>query len=187
VSFATPASRRLALTAVAAFPLLVACSDVDSTAPGPLPPSLPSSFRVRGEASGTDAYGGTADCYFFIIIELEGEPRQTPTGVEYLGRMGGEAGRTVLAPDGSGFAFFADVFWPDVKARLHSPDSIELVIGPEDPNEPSRFWRNFQILSGTRSQQSAGSGPWICAPFDIYEGGYVDTVTIAEGTWHIEL
>ncbi len=181
------AARRLAPIVVAAVvQLLGGCSDRGSTAPESLPPPLPVSFHVRGEAAGTDACGGTAQCTFHIIVELAGEPRQTPTGRVYARRMGGEASRTVLAPDGSGFAFFADVFWPDVEARLLAPDGIELQIGPDEPTEPSRFWRNVQRLAGTRNSQIAGAGPWVCAPFDIWEGGYVDTVTIAQGNWSID-
>jgi hypothetical protein len=39
---------------------------------------------------------------------------------------------------------------------------------------------------GTLAPTARWDGLWECGPFDITEGGYVDTSGIAVGTWHVE-
>jgi len=63
---------------------------------------------------------------------------------------------------------------------------VDLVIG-DTLNTESRFWREIALLRGVRAADGDGAtGTWICAPFDIWENGYVDTILIVQGTWWTE-
>ena len=168
-------------------PLVAALSCTDSTAPVPAGRSpLGNRFRILGTAEGGDSVGRTASCWLDLIMVLDstGSPRPIPLGVEYAGTMGGGVGRTVLAADSSGFGFFADVYWPTAVARLSTRDLVDLVIGDTLQTE-SRFWREIALLSGARADDGA-TGTWTCAPFDIWENGYVDTLLVVQGTWRTE-
>jgi hypothetical protein len=168
-------------------PLVAALSCTDSTAPAPAGPSpLGNQFRILGTAEGGDSVGRTASCWLDLIMALDstGSPRPIPLGVEYAGTMGGGVGRTVLEADSSGFGFFADVYWPTAVARLRTRDLVDLVIGDTLQTE-SRFWREIALLRGARVDDGA-TGTWTCAPFDIWENGYVDTLLVVQGTWRTE-
>jgi hypothetical protein len=141
-------------------------------------------FRLVGQASSTSAGGPNIDCHLDLFIELTEERRRDSDLVEYAGKLGGEAGRAVLAPDGSGLAFFADLIG-SVLARRFAPDSFELEL-PENRESESRFWRGISYFAGTLAPTARWGGLWQCAPFDITDGGYVDTSGIAVGTWHVE-
>jgi hypothetical protein len=113
------------------------------------------------------------------------ESRRTASVIEYAGAMGGDMRRTTLDSTGAGFGFWADVYWPDVRARLLLPDSLELLIGDTTITD-SRFWRETAFLAGSRHPGDPGSGGWTCAPFDIWENGYVDTIGVVPGTWQLQ-
>lgn len=153
--------------------LLPGCSDEDR--------SIPRSFTIVGEALGQlDTL--TIDCECFLIVELDEKPG---SGFgEFTGTHGGSFRRTVLNPDGSGISLEPDVFG-DVILRLYKPDSLE-VIFPANEGSESSFWRNVARFPGRRGSGEHGAGEWTCAPFDIWEGGWVDTVGIAVGSWRIE-
>jgi hypothetical protein len=72
-----------------------------------------------------------------------------------------------------------------VLARRFAPDSFELEL-PENRESESRFWRGISYFPGTLAPTARWDGLWECGPFDINEGGYVDTSGIAVGTWHVE-
>jgi hypothetical protein len=173
-------------TATAAYVLLlVAFACEGSSGPSPTPTlDLPQLFRLTGHASGTSSGGLNIDCYVDLGIELTEELRRDAELVEYAGRLGGEAGRSVLAWDGSGLGFFADLAGQAV-ARRFAPDSFELEL-PRSRESESRFWRGIGFFAGTLAPRAPWAGLWQCAPFDITEGGYVDTSGIAVGTWRIE-
>jgi hypothetical protein len=161
---------------------VVGCS---GDAPGPAPDGIPLRLHLTATASGTRSDGAAIDCGLDLHITLQGEVRRTAAVVEYAGAMGGEARRSVLPDTGIGFGFWADVYWPAVGARLLFPDSLEFILGDTSVND-SRFWDENAFLAGSRHPGDPGSGIWVCAPFDIYQGGYVDTTGIAQGRWMVE-
>ena len=67
-----------------------------------------------------------------------------------------------------------------------APDSLELEF-PGSQGADSRFWANLAFFAGTLKQKATGAGSWLCAPFDVDEGGYVDTSGFAQGTWRVVL
>lgn len=142
-------------------------------------------FRIVGEAAGGDTAGRTATCDLHVVMELGDGARPAAGAVEYSGTMGGEVSRTVLDADSSGFGFFADVFWPDAVARFGTGDLVHFVLGDTAAIEGGRFWHEIAQLRGVRDGDRA-SGTWTCAPFDIWENGYVDTLLVVQGTWRTE-
>jgi hypothetical protein len=115
-------------------------------------------------------------------MEMGDESRPAAGAIEFPGVMGGGVSRTVLEADSSGFGFFADVYWPHAVARLSTRDLVDFVLGDSAQAE-GRFWKEIVNLHGVRDGAQA-SGTWSCAPFDIWEGGYVDTILVVQGTWH---
>lgn len=169
---------RLALLCV----LLAACGD---GAVGPRGGAgLPSELHVTGMAAGPRGDGGSIDCGFDIRVSLA-ESRRTSGFIEYTGTMGGEARRRTLDSTGAGFEFWADVAWPTVVARLVGLDSLELLLGDTTAAD-GRFWHENAFIAGARHQGDPGSGIWTCAPLDIYQGGYVDTIGVVQGSWRVE-
>jgi hypothetical protein len=162
---------------------LPACDDDPPLAP-PLVTELPGTFHMTGEATRTDTSGLTATCSLDLIFELSSVVFRTPQRVDYQGVHGGAVERAVLARDGSGFAFAADVFG-DVEAHLFVTGNVEIVI-PVNRTAEGRFWQNLASFSGTVDSSGRGEGRWTCAPFDIDTGGYVDRSVVAEGTWEME-
>jgi hypothetical protein len=161
---------------------LTSCGDSEPLSPDS--PSLPPRFRVVGNAAG-GVGGRTAECQLNLVVELAHERRRDDQVVEYSGTHGGDVSRTVLESDGSGLSLWADVYNPETVARLTLPDSLELVLF-DTVGVQSRFWREIAFLAGARRGGDPGSGTWSCAPFDINEGGYVDTSLTVQGRWQIE-
>lgn len=161
---------------------LVGCGDSS----GPLWGNpLGQRFQIVGEAAGGDTAGRTATCELHLIMELGADSRPAAGAVEYTGIMGGGVSRTVLEADSSGFGFFADVYWPDAVARFGTRDLVQFVLGDTAAIEGGRFWHEIAQLRGVRDGHQA-SGTWTCAPFDIWENGYVDTLLVVQGTWRTE-
>lgn len=145
---------------------------------------LPDFFRILGDANDSETVGGTvltADCYLDIIVDLT----VPAPGSAEPGRFGGEVGRTVLRPDGSGLGLFADVAGA-VDTRLIPPDSVEIVFPENQGDSGSRFWDSLAILGGRVVGGAIASGEWTCAPFDIDRGDFADTAVTAIGSWHLE-
>jgi hypothetical protein len=166
---------------VASALLFAACKE--SAAPGALNP-IGQRFRIVGEAAGGDAAGRTAACELHLILVLGSDARPAAGAIEYAGTMGGEVSRIVLEADSSGFAFFADVSWPNAVARFSTRDLVDFVLG-DTAAAGGRFWKNIALLRGVRDGDQV-SGTWTCAPFDIWENGYVDTLLVVPGTWRTE-
>ena len=167
---------RLALIAVLGLP---ACDESPSD-PARLGPA-PSVLELNGTASVALADGRTADCTIFLRIEMEQGEEQGDAYV-YRGTAGGDAIRTILDEDGSGFSF-----WP----HLHSgatlratPDSLELMADGHDTTSV-RFYRGIMHFRGVRTGPGSAHGDWICAPLDLDSGGWLDTAVTATGTWTI--
>lgn len=159
-----------------------ACGDDPAGAAGA---ELPASLHLVGSAAGPRPDGGSISCALNLIIELSGEIDRSDRWIDYGGVMGGDVQRTTLDSTGAGFGFWADVYWPTTVARVVLPDSIELLLGDTTITD-SRFWREVAWMAGARGPGEPGSGTWTCAPFDIYEGGYVDTFGIVQGTWQFQ-
>jgi hypothetical protein len=135
---------------------------------------LPRTFRrAASDDLRVDGY-----CSLDLIFELTSEVSRSPQRVDYEGVHGGGVERSVLARDGSGFAFAADVFG-EVEAHLFVTGSVEIVI-PVNLTAEGRFWRNLARFAGTVDSSGRGRGQWTCAPFDIDTGGYVDQ-SLGEG------
>lgn len=147
------------------------------------PRVLPDVFRLVGEASGSHPAGRTAECRMNLVIELHGETGRDARQVEYAGTHGGHLQRTVLDQNGDGISLMPDVYG-EIEARLLFPDSVEFIL-PGNVNTGSRFWDGIGLLAG-RWDGIDGSGEWTCAPFDISEGGWVDTSLVVFGGWRIE-
>ena len=167
----------------AAVLLVAACGD-DPSSGAPVD-ALPASLHLLGAAAGPRPDGGSISCALDLRIELDGEIARTDQWIDYGGVMGGDVRRTTLDSTGAGFGFWADVYWPSAVARLVLPDSIELLLGDSSVTD-SRFWRDVAWMAGARRPGDSGSGTWTCAPFDIDQGGYVDTFGIAPGSWHFD-
>jgi hypothetical protein len=159
---------------------LGACDD--ATAPGGAA-SLPSSVHLRATATQRFPDGDSVDCSFDLIVTLTSSQVPAPNTRVYAGTMGGSASRTVLAADGSGLSFFADMAWPQAAARVFGPDSVEFVLSAPAPD--SRFWDAFKLVAGTKDPRGHWSGLWTCYPLDINSGGYLDTSLVAAGSWEM--
>ena len=171
------------IAAVALLCTALSCKDSAAPAAEAVYP-FGQTFRILGEAAGGDAAGRTAACELDLLMEMGGESRPAAGAVEFPGVMGGGVSRTVLEADSSGFGFFADVYWPTAVVRVSTRDLVELDLG--DPVETDgRFWKEIALLRGVRDGEQA-SGTWTCAPFDIWENGYVDTLLVVEGTWRTQ-
>ncbi|MGH7665626.1 MAG: hypothetical protein ACRENI_15260 [Gemmatimonadaceae bacterium] len=148
--------------------------------------SLPPLFHVVGEAFGSYEEGQTAHCQLHLVVERSDEIRRASRLVEYSATAGGHIARSVLNADGSGFGFFADVYYPDAVIRLIAPDSIEFALAVPVEGD-GRLWKELAFFTGSFDGESTGSGAWTCAPFDIWEGGYVDTSHVAGGEWRMQI
>jgi len=146
-------------------------------------PIPPQNFFVNAGAVGEDQ-DLSIDCWYSIVVDL-GHPAELELGKEYAGSFSGEARRTVLAQDGSGISLMPLVAG-EIIVQVLSQDSIELYI-PINEGSGSRFWENLALFKGRRSGDGLWEGQWNCAPFDLNEGGWVDTVGIAVGNWKIDL
>ena len=172
---------------VVLLPLVPGCgggSPVGNPVAGPPPVTeLPRNFALTGAASGTDATGLTVTCGLDLIFELRSEVSRTPERVDYGGVHGGGVRRSILARDGSGFAFAADVYG-EVEAHLAATGDVELVI-PVNRTAEGRFLQNLARFAGTVDSSGRGQGEWTCAPIDIDSGGYRDRTLVVKGTWQM--
>ena len=175
---------RISALLVAVFGLLVGCNGSG----GDADPQLPELFFLDGSAS-LQSGTLTLDCHINFIVELAGETLRTDTFVEYVGTMGGDAGRQVLAPDGSGFALNGDAF-SEVRARLTFPNqvSIDAINLPPGPTHvPPSFFEEIIRFEGVLSAPGLISGEWLCAPFFTDLGGFADETLFADGVWFTEV
>jgi hypothetical protein len=134
-----------------------------------------------GSATSTEPDGTSVSCELDLVFELDAHPSETPVSLEYRGRHGGAIRRTVLDASGNGISLWPDVLG-DVVARSLAPNQIQLTF-PANMNTSSRFWRELSLLQGTFDAGDTATGSWICAPFDIDSGGWIDTQYTARGTW----
>lgn len=156
----------------------------DNPVASPLVTELPRNFRLTGTASGAEASGLAATCSLDWIFELTSEVSHTPERIDYEGVHGGGVERSVLARDGSGFVFAADVFG-EVRAHVDADGTVEISI-PVNETADGRFWRNLARFTGTIASSGSGRGEWTCAPMDIDSGGYVDESLSVTGSWGLE-
>jgi len=163
--------------------LLFALGCGDATAPSGDVGELPGSVQIMGAADSTYADGSTVSCSFTLNLTLAPDGGVRDGARRYVGTMGGESHRQALDPEGNGVGFFADMAWPDARAKVIGPDSVEL--RPSGRDTISRFWDGFHLFAATRTADGHLGGTWECAPFDIWEDGYVDTMLIARGTWEV--
>lgn len=143
------------------------------------------SGRDCWRAATARAREATLTCHIDFIVELTGVVAQDDTFIEYTGTMGGEAGRVVLNPDGSGFALIGDAF-SQIRARLTYPSTvhIESVNLPPGPvHDPPGFFEEIVDFTGTFGPGDLISGDWLRAPFFTDLGGFADETLFADGTW----
>jgi hypothetical protein len=163
--------------------LLFGCGGSD----GGASPELPEFFRLEGSAS-LQAGEQTVDCHIDFIVELAGETARTNAFVEYVGTMGGEAGRQVLNADGSGIELVGDAF-SEVRARLTFPDQVVIEainLPPFVAHDPPSFFEELIRFEGRLGVAELISGEWLCAPFFTDRGGFEDDTLFAEGLWFTE-
>jgi hypothetical protein len=169
-----------------AFLPLAGCDDSEPSGPddnGDGPEPLPTALALRGFAA-IELEAGSASCELFYHIELEEEVEDDDDDVRtYRGTAGGEALRSVMHSDGTGF-----MLWP----LLHSGatvrvwnDSIEVAADGHDTTSVP-FYREIMFLAGSRTGIAEANGDWTCAPLEIDSEGLVDTAIVAPGTWTIE-
>jgi hypothetical protein len=173
----------LSLMALVIPGLLSGCNHSDSAAP----PELPLFFRLEGSAS-LQSGEQTLDCHIAFIVELAGETARTDTFVEYVGTMGGEAGRSILNPDGSGLRLVGDAF-SEVRARLTFPNGVVIEainLPPWVAHDPPSFFEELTRFEGTLAPPDLISGEWLCAPFFTDLGGLADDTLFADGVWFTE-
>jgi len=162
---------------------LAGCGDGGPATPSAEAGELRTPVHIRGAASQAYPDGSTVECTFDLHLAL------TEAGVDadgarvYAGTMGGESYRKALNPDSSGVAFYADMAWPTALARVVGADSVEL--RPSGRDTISRYWDGFHLFAARIDSTGYASGPWVCAPFDIKEGGYTDTLLTALGSWEL--
>jgi len=160
--------------------------DVGSpTDPDGVAQPLPAAFVMIGTANSTESDGSTVSCVLEFYFELPTEPRMVPEGLEYDGTHGGSVQRTVLDRHGNGISL-----WPAVAGeavvRSLPPDRVEIII-PANIGVESRFWSELAQFEGRFDGRGQVVGEWNCAPFDLDEGGYVDTRFTARGSWAVDL
>ena len=162
---------------------LAACGGEGPAAPTPAAVTLAPRFRLEGTASGAGAEGLSATCSFDLLFEVSETVGRTGDPLLYGGTHGGEVVRRILAADGSGLQFVADVFG-EVEARAFAAGRVEIDL-PGNRGAEGRFWRNLASFQGTLGVDGRGRGAWTCAPLDIDSGGYVDTSVVVGGTWSL--
>ncbi|MBT8422352.1 MAG: hypothetical protein KJP03_04455, partial [Gammaproteobacteria bacterium] len=149
--------------------------------------ALPSlDFWLRANAAGEEE-GLTVECGLDYIVDIAGEVSRTDQVVEYVGTMGGEARRSILRPDGSGFAIFADAF-SEVQVLLLAPDRVQInaINVPPDPEGvSSRFWNELLKIEGRLTDDQI-VGDWVCAPLDTEINGINDNTVVIPGMWFSE-
>ena len=142
-------------------------------------PGLPTSFELTGEASRRFADGTSGECSLDLVFEVQEESVEGGARVQ-AGTHGGGISRFVLASDGSGLGFHADVFG-DFVATTDGP-AFEIRV-PINETAEGRFWNALASFEGERDADGGGHGRWTCAPLDIDQDGYVDEVVTVRGSW----
>lgn len=160
---------------------LLNCDGSSPTAPGDTPRPLPARFGLTGSAASTEADGTKVSCRMDLIFELGPNPRSSPGVLEYDGVHGGHLERTVLDAAGNGISLVPDVHGA-VVVRSIAPNRVEIEI-PVNAGAEGRFWRELSLLAGVFAGGDTAEGAWLCAPFDIDSGGWVDTRYTATGSW----
>lgn len=148
-------------------------------------PSLPTFFRLDATAF-AQQNDLTVNCGIDFLVDISGEISRTPTVVEYIATMGGQAQRSLLRPDGSGIAFSADAFYPRLQVLHLLPNRVQLVSLDNPPGSPpsgSRFWDELRLFDGFLNADGTIEGEWVCAPLDTAQGGITDDTVFAGGSW----
>ncbi|MEO9849475.1 MAG: hypothetical protein ABJH72_13575 [Reichenbachiella sp.] len=142
---------------------------------------IPLTFRLGGEANGLSE-GKKVKCECDQMGELSASYKIKNDTVIYEGSMGGSFSRTVLNDDENGISLAPDTYG-EIIVKLHK-DSV-WILTPVNFNTGSRFYENLAAFKGVKKDGQI-FGQWNCAPFDIFEGGWVDTVGTVSGSWYIE-
>lgn len=179
-----PAKRvRLSLLAGAFLLILMACNGGSPTDPQRTAQLLPQRFSMTGSASSVEDDGTSVSCILELYFELEESPSRSEGVLEYAAVLGGYLNRTVLDAEGNGISLGPDVYGSAI-VRSIAPNTVEIEV-PVNAGTGSRFWEELSLFEGTIASDGTASGLWNCAPFDIGEGGYADTLYTASGPWTI--
>jgi hypothetical protein len=149
-------------------------------------PEVPRFFRLDATATGGDeAYH--VECRIDYVVEISGEVSRTERVIEYVATMGGGASRSLVPEEGTGAAFFADVYHPNVQVLHILPNRIQIQVqsrdaAPDGLSSTSRFWEEIRFWDGVIDQDGVISGEWLCAPLDV-EYGVEDDSIFVDGTW----
>ncbi len=144
---------------------------------------LPLHFWVIGNAAG-DSEGRYIECVCELIFEIDSNYSLRKDTVIYRGTGGGHISRKSLDENEEGIALIPDLYFPYVEVKVFG-DSIVMDVS-NFPTTGSRFYDETEFWKGKLLENGTIEGRWTCAPFDIYEGGWVDTLGTATGTWIVE-
>ena len=164
----------------AVFALAIIAGACSSSPTSPTPGlDLPPTMTLRASASGSiDGLTITCEILFNAILEPDGEIVRA--------RVGGEARRRILDASGSGIAFIADAFYPDMRIDRRAFGRVTLTSfrgGVPDPSTgESRFWDELNRFEGRYDPETQSlSGTWTCRPLDTQSDVRGDVT----GTWEM--
>jgi hypothetical protein len=145
---------------------------------------LPMFFSLDATASANEGEM-SVECEIAFLVEIAGEVSRTDEVIEYVGTMGGSAGRTILREDGSGVGYIGDYYFPNLQVLHILPSRIQLVSDTYRPDEPvsSRFGAELHFWEGALQPDGSILGSWTCAPMDVDDHGVEDYTIFAEGLW----
>ncbi|MGH7530326.1 MAG: hypothetical protein ACREMN_08095 [Gemmatimonadales bacterium] len=163
----------------------------DASAPAVERDLLPSRLLLVAEAHAVDADGLRIDCAVATHVTLQARVDRPSGRVIQYGAGGGEASRYRDVNAERAVQFWADTYFATLEFHLIGTDSIA-VRSPESEAVTERFWHEFAVWAGSRSQAdpSSGalaSGPWTCQPMDTppSSGEYYDAEGTAPGSWSL--
>lgn len=127
----------------------------------------------------------TAECHLDIGIAIRERVGRQGDAVVYQAEWGGSVQRTVTNENGDGFGFWLHLHWPDATVRTIGRDRVgDHHLSGDGRGRP--VYHALEVMQGHVTGPGRPTGTWECAPLDIWEGGYIDTVTVAAGTWSMQ-
>lgn len=141
---------------------------------------VPDRFHVRGQAAETVG-DLEISCRLDLVYERTGFVNDPEHGRVIRVEWGGDAQRTVLAPDGSGISLAPFMHSPDGQVHRFEGGRIEIV-SPINLESGVPFYVELGRLAGRLTGDGHGTGQWACAPFEV-RGDSVGTIV---GTWTLE-
>lgn len=144
---------------------------------------IPMEYWLSSSIAGVHSDTLDVSCECLQLINLDFLERSENGWDIYSGKMGGHFNRTVTSTNtGNGLSLTPDTY-AEIEFRL-SKDSV-IIYAPINRTEESRFYDEFTFFKGEIIGNHTYQGLWSCFPFDIYEGGWVDTIGVISGYWEL--